>query len=133
MTVTLMSFGFSKGRPATYDVLFDARGITNPAKKLGEDAPDGRDQDIQRLVIQDPKAKAVVRSVVDLAKEHPNAVVAIGCRYGKHRSVALVERIARGLTSFTDTNGNKLSSNKYHLDLNDEYETFEEAKAKGAV
>lgn len=123
--ITLISFGYSKGMPAAYDVLFDARGIRNPHRRDPK-APDGRDNDIQKEVISDPKAKAIVRAVVTMAKERPDIRVAIGCRYGQHRSVAIVERIAKGITAFSDKDDNKLEAEVYHYDLDDEYETLAE-------
>lgn len=120
MTLTLMSFGYSKGKPKTFDAMFDARGITNPARK-GGNVPDGRDPATQQVVVADPKARAIIRAVVELAKAHPNAVVAVGCRYGKHRSVALVERIAKNIGAFSDIHGEKITTDVYHLDLDEDY------------
>jgi UPF0042 nucleotide-binding protein len=128
MTVTLMSFGFNKGAPEKFDVLFDARGIYNPGKNQEKD---GRDKEIQDLIIKnDVKAKAMIRAVVGIAKEHPSAKIAIGCRFGKHRSVALVERIAKGLTAFSDNEGHKINVDVYHLDLDDEYADQQEYEEK---
>ena len=127
MTVTLFTFGFHKGTPTLYDAMFDCRGIYNPARK-NPLLPDGRDPDVQlEITRRDPKARAIIRSVVELARLHPNAMVAIGCRYGKHRSVAIAERIKRGASAFTDINGEKLEVDLYHLDLDEEDYTAQKA------
>ena len=131
--ITLMSFGYNKGMPASFDVMFDARGIINPAKGGHYSHTDGRDHDLQMEVIRDPKAKAIVRAVIGLAKKSPNARIAIGCRYGKHRSVAIVERIAVGMPAFSDIYDNKLSCEVYHLDLEDEYPSADELASGSEV
>lgn len=112
MTVVLQSFGFSHGVPGDADYLFDARSLPNPHWE-GELRPlTGRDAAVADwLSAQAPVDDMAVDIASFLRRWLPGheashrsfVTVAVGCTGGRHRSVYLVERLARELAGdFTD-------------------------------
>ena len=106
--VAVMSFGFKYGIPLDANFVFDLRFLPNPFW-LPELRPhDGRDADVADYVFAQPGAAEFVTQVVTLletvmrgyARENRRyATVAVGCTGGKHRSVAVAERICAELSS----------------------------------
>jgi len=103
----LVSFGFKWGPPPDADLVLDARGFPNPYydPKL-KDRP-GTDPEVQAYVF-DPAHEdryRAMRSLVGLSAEAAEAegrrgyTVAVGCTGGRHRSVAVVSRLAEDLSS----------------------------------
>lgn len=106
--VTVMSFGFKYGLPVDADHVVDVRFISNPywigelRNLTGHDAP------VQEYVLSQKGVGEFVDKYVDLIASilegyerelKPTVTIAVGCTGGKHRSVALSERIAEGLRS----------------------------------
>lgn len=103
LTLTLMSFGFKYGSPTDADMLADARFIPNPfwIPELREGT--GLDPAVREFVLGQPGAEefvqayaAALRPVLEgyTRENKRHATIAIGCTGGRHRSVAVVERLA---------------------------------------
>jgi len=118
--VAVLSFGFKYGVPLDADFVFDMRFLPNPfwvpqlRHHTGIEAP------VSEFVFAQDGAAEFVEKVVSLmetvtegyAREGRRyATVAVGCTGGKHRSVAVAERLAAELT------GPRLSTFVVHRDL----------------
>jgi UPF0042 nucleotide-binding protein len=106
MTVTLMSFGFKHGLPLESDLVIDVRFLPNPYFIDDLRPLDGRDPPVRDYVLNNPETGDFLDRLVDfldflLPRYHREGkaylTVAVGCTGGKHRSVALVEELARRL------------------------------------
>jgi len=101
--VTITSFGFKYGVPTDADMVADARFLPNPFW-LPELRPlTGKDEQVRDYVFGQPGATEFVeRYAAALApvlagyqrENKSHATIAVGCTGGKHRSVAVVERLA---------------------------------------
>ena len=104
LTLVFESFAFKRGVPTDADFMFDVRMLPNPhyepeLKKLtGRDQPvidflkDKKDVDLMLTHI----AHFLENWLDALARDHRSYVtVAIGCTGGQHRSVYLVEQLAK--------------------------------------
>ncbi|MEE8410986.1 MAG: RNase adapter RapZ [Acidobacteriota bacterium] len=105
--VNLLSFGFKHGPPAEADLLFDVRFLPNPYFVDGLRHLDGRSEEVQRFLDDIELTGEFFKrltSFLDFLLPHYAAegksylTVAIGCTGGKHRSVALVEKLAAHLS-----------------------------------
>lgn len=103
LQVTVMSFGFKYGIPTDADMIADARFLPNPFWVPGLRAHTGLDTEVSDYVFGqagaeeflDAYAAALKPVLAGYQKENKrHAVVAIGCTGGKHRSVAMSERLA---------------------------------------
>jgi RNase adapter protein RapZ len=95
--ITLVSFGFKKQDIAQLKAtsVVDVRILRNPHQHPGLRVLDGRDPQVQGYVRSDPVYPDIRNLILKAIRFNPvNAVVAIGCHGGKHRSVAVVEMIA---------------------------------------
>jgi len=102
--VNVVSFGFKYGVPAEVDLLFDVRFLPNPYF-VDELRPlDGRDARIDAFLDQSAstadfldRLKAFLSFLIPhySAEGKSYLTVALGCTGGKHRSVALAERLGR--------------------------------------
>ena len=107
LRVNLVSFGFKFGLPADADVVWDVRFLPNPFY-VGDLRPlTGLDAPVSDYVLGQP----ATRRFLDIAGDFLGfalplyqregksyLTVAVGCTGGRHRSVALVERL-RGMLS----------------------------------
>lgn len=105
-TLTVESFGFSRGVPAEADLMFDMRFLRNPHWEPTLRPRTGRDPAVAAYVAADPSYEAAVGRIEDLlllllpryrAEGKPYVTVAFGCTGGKHRSVHVTERVAARL------------------------------------
>ena len=105
-TLTLMSFGFSRGLPRNADTVFDMRFLRNPY--WDDDLRDltGLDPKVGAYVAADDGYEEALSRIEDLlltllprySQEGKSYVtVAFGCTGGRHRSVHVVERVAARL------------------------------------
>ena len=104
--VTLTSFGFKYGVPTDADMVADARFLPNPFW-LPELRPlTGKDEQVRDYVLGQPGALEFVERYADALapvlagyqrENKSHATIAVGCTGGKHRSVAVVERLAASL------------------------------------
>lgn len=102
--VNVVSFGFKYGVPAEVDLLFDVRFLPNPHFVDSLRRLDGRDPRIQEFLDQtETTAEFLQRLESFLSFLIPHyteegksyLTIALGCTGGKHRSVALAERLGR--------------------------------------
>jgi len=104
LAVTFASFGFKHGPMRDEDLLFDVRFLANPhydseLRPLTGSDPrvvafidrDGRLQELYGLL--EPLLDFLLPQYVAEGKAH--LLVAVGCTGGRHRSVAVVEHLAR--------------------------------------
>ena len=111
LKVNVMSFGFKYGIPADADLVADARFIPNPHWKDELRAMTGNDAPVSEYVMAQPGVQdfiknyaAALRSVLAGYRTENKrfATIAIGCTGGKHRSVAIANRIAEILSDEAD-------------------------------
>jgi UPF0042 nucleotide-binding protein len=111
LKINVMSFGFKYGIPADADLVADARFISNPHWKEELRAKTGNDLEVSDYVMAQPGVEefvqnyvAALRSVLKGYRTENKrfATIAIGCTGGKHRSVALTNRIAELLAGEDD-------------------------------
>lgn len=106
MRITVSSFGFKHGLPLDVDLVFDLRFLPNPhwdpalRPKTGQDeevASYVLDRDITRdfLDTLHHMLKLLIPAYADEGKTYLG--VAFGCTGGRHRSVAVAERVAQML------------------------------------
>lgn len=102
--VEIVSFGFKYGLPIDADIVMDVRFLPNPHYITELRPQTGLDKPVYDYVMQQTETELFYRKFIDLIdftlpgykKEgKSNVTIAIGCTGGKHRSVALVERIAK--------------------------------------
>ena len=104
--VEVMCFGFKYGVPIDADIIWDVRFLPNP-HYIPELRPQtGMDAPVYDYVMKQPETQAFYSKLIDVIefclpgykKEGKSSVtIAIGCTGGKHRSVAIAERIANHL------------------------------------
>lgn len=101
--LAVMSFGFKYGIPLDADFVFDLRFLPNPYWVPELRASNGRDAPVAEFVLAQEGAAEFVDEVIALLQtvlagylreNRRYATVAVGCTGGKHRSVAIAERIA---------------------------------------
>jgi UPF0042 nucleotide-binding protein len=106
VAIRLTSFGYKHGIPLEADLVFDVRAAANPHWVPELRPLDGRSSEISSYVLGDPIGASLLQSVETyLAASVPAYIadgrgrlsVAIGCTGGRHRSVAIVEALARRL------------------------------------
>jgi UPF0042 nucleotide-binding protein len=102
MVVSLVSFGFKHGIPYGTDLLFDTRFLPNPHFVPGLREHTGQERPVQEYLERQPDFEELVSRLTDLLsyllpryrRENRSYVsVAIGCTGGRHRSVAVAERL----------------------------------------
>jgi UPF0042 nucleotide-binding protein len=103
LAVTFMSFGFKHGPPRDEDLVLDVRFLPNPhyeaeLRELTGLDPEvvefiGRDGRLEELYERlDPLLDFLLPQYVAEGKSH--LMIAVGCTGGRHRSVAIAERLA---------------------------------------
>jgi UPF0042 nucleotide-binding protein len=111
LKVNVMSFGFKYGLPADADLVADMRFIPNPHWQEQLRSKTGNDPEVSQYVLAQPGVADFVEHYVAALKsvlagyrtENKRfATIAIGCTGGKHRSVAIANRIAALLATDPD-------------------------------
>ncbi len=106
--ITVVSFGFKHGLPLDADHVVDVRFLSNPYWVTELRHLSGKDEAVNRYVLDQPGAREFVDRYVETLlpavagyeRELKNYVtIAVGCTGGRHRSVAVSEAIAEGLRS----------------------------------
>ena len=106
MVVSVVTFGFKHGIPYGTDLLFDVRFLPNPHFVPGLREHDGTHPEVIAYLEGQPDYAEVIERFADLLlyllpqyrKENRSYLsVAVGCTGGKHRSVAVGERLGARL------------------------------------
>ena len=104
LTVVFESFAFKYGVPLDADYVFDVRMLPNPYYVRELRPLSGRDEPVAKFLSEQPEADEMLnqleaflrRCLPALATDQRAYVtVAIGCTGGQHRSVYIVEQLAR--------------------------------------
>jgi len=104
LSLLFLSFGFKRGVPRDADLVFDARCLPNPHWETGLRPLTGRDPEVVAFLERDPRVPAYLDQVGGFLQAwlpcfrdegRSYLTVAIGCTGGQHRSVYLVEQLAR--------------------------------------
>ena len=124
ISVNVISFGFKYGIPIDADIVFDVRFLPNPfyIKELREFT--GMDRTVSDFVLSHEQTQTFLSKLTDMIEfllpHYKNEgkqqlVIAIGCTGGKHRSVAIAEKLFEFLTK-SGVNTNVIHRD-YMLDL----------------
>jgi len=104
MTILFESFAFKVGVPLNADFVFDVRTLPNPYYDVNLRPLTGQDLPVQLYLEDQPEARTMLDDISQfIAKWLPSfksdnrsyLTVCIGCTGGQHRSVYIVEQLAR--------------------------------------
>jgi UPF0042 nucleotide-binding protein len=107
LTVLFQSFGYKHGVPLDADLVFDVRCLPNPHYEPSLASKSGKDAAVIEYLEGHPEVERMYADIhrfvsswlPEYARDNRNYLtVAIGCTGGQHRSVYLVERLARAFT-----------------------------------
>ncbi|VAV90837.1 RNase adapter protein RapZ [hydrothermal vent metagenome] len=105
-TITITSFGFSRGLPNNIDLLFDVRFLANPFWDEELKLMTGLDLAVADYIAKDPAYEEALQKFEDMltfllpkyqeaGKAYVN--IGIGCTGGRHRSVHVAEALSKNL------------------------------------
>jgi len=103
----MLTFGFKWGPPQDADLVLDVRSLPNPYYDTHLNLLPGTDPQVAAYVFSEKKNEPFIRTLLTTAglsaegaRQNGRAAytVAIGCTGGKHRSVAVAERLAQELS-----------------------------------
>lgn len=106
LRLTLVSFGFKYGLPSDADLVWDARFLPNPFWVEHLRSRTGLEPAVAEHVLGSPNAQRFVQILGEYLRfslplyegeGKTYLTAAIGCTGGRHRSVVLVEQVARSL------------------------------------
>ena len=106
LSVSLVSFGFKHGTPLDVDMLLDVRFLPNPHYDPDLRPLTGRDEPVRDAVLGQKDTKEFLARLRDLlaflipryaAEGKTYFTLGIGCTGCRHRSVSIVEEVARYL------------------------------------
>lgn len=106
LTVTITSFGFSRGMPPLADLVFDMRFLANPHWVDALRPQTGQDPAVAEYIRKDPVFSEAFGRIRDLiltllpryeAQGKAYVNIAFGCTGGRHRSVFTAEEMAAAL------------------------------------
>ena len=104
LTLLFESFAFKFGVPLDADLVFDVRVVPNPFYDKSLRPLTGRDQPVMAFLEAQPDAMELLTDIGTFVEKwlpsfkkdnRSYLTVAIGCTGGQHRSVFMVERLAR--------------------------------------
>jgi UPF0042 nucleotide-binding protein len=98
MAIKIISFGFKYGKAPEGPFVFDCRKLRNPHSDPKLRDLTGLDAEVQEYVRRDPAAQALLRLAIVTARD--GDTIAFGCVGGRHRSVAIAEKVAATLAAF---------------------------------
>ncbi|HUX11003.1 MAG TPA: RNase adapter RapZ [Terriglobia bacterium] len=102
MLISVLSFGFKHGVPQDADLVFDVRFLPNPNYVTGLREKSGCDPEVQQYVESQGPTQEFLSRLSDflffllphyIREGKSYLTIAIGCTGGRHRSVALAERV----------------------------------------
>ena len=103
MRIAVTSFSFKRGLPREADLVFDVRFLKNPHYVPALKPLTGRDGAVVAFIESDPDYKGFVDRLQAMigpllprfdAEGKSYLTIAVGCTGGRHRSVAVAERLA---------------------------------------
>ena len=103
MTINLLSFGFKFGLPYDADLIMDVRFLPNPYFVENLRSLNGEDKRVSDYVLMRDETKTFIKKfsnlvhfLIPLYEREGKAylTIAIGCTGGKHRSTAVVNKLA---------------------------------------
>ncbi|HEX7420228.1 MAG TPA: RNase adapter RapZ [Thermoanaerobaculia bacterium] len=106
LLITIISFGFKFSPPYNMDLLFDVRFLPNPHFVPELRPKTGLDPEIQEFLAKQPEYEEFYRRLLDFVsylipqykKEMKSYLtIGIGCTGGRHRSVAVAQRLGEDL------------------------------------
>ena len=106
MQVLLKSFGFKYGIPEDADMVFDARCLPNPHWEAELRHLNGKDDAVQRFLTGEDRTDELIRQIESLTRTwlplygengRNYFTISVGCTGGQHRSVYVIEQLARRL------------------------------------
>ena len=104
LIVYLLSFGYKHGVPLEADLLFDVRFLPNPFFVANLRLLSGRQREVVKYIRSFPETKEFLGRLLDLLgfliplyvrEGKAYLTIGIGCTGGRHRSVFVVEELAR--------------------------------------
>ena len=108
MALSVQSFSYKRGLPRGADMVFDCRFLSNPHWVPELRAMTGRDEAVSAHVMADPRFDDFFQRVRDLVlslldsfvdEGKTSLTIAFGCTGGKHRSVAVAEKLSDALVA----------------------------------
>ncbi len=108
LTLVFESFAFKRGIPTDADYVFDVRMLPNPHYEAALKPLTGRDEPVQAYLRQSEEFVRMQQHIEGflnhwipaIERDHRSYVtVAIGCTGGQHRSVFMVEQLARSFNA----------------------------------
>lgn len=122
LRVNIMSFGFKYGIPHEADMVFDLRFLPNPYFVEDLRPLSGKDKAVADYVFTASQTREYSAKLLDLllfllpqmeTEGRYRVTIALGCTGGRHRSVALAERLAQAVRQ----TGYPVSLEHRHLEL----------------
>lgn len=104
LQIRILSFSYRRGLPPDADIVFDARFLRNPHYEEHLQKLTGKDPEVARFIERDKSWNAVFSSLKNMLQvslqEFKNSgrsylTIAVGCTGGQHRSVFIVESLAK--------------------------------------
>lgn len=108
LTISIVTFGYKFGVPFDIDLLFDVRFLKNPFFVPELKPLSGNDPPVRTFVLTDPEAGPLIQHLEGLLKfllplfhreRRSYLTIAIGCTGGRHRSVAVANRLRESLST----------------------------------
>jgi UPF0042 nucleotide-binding protein len=108
MSIMIESFGYKNGLPANADFVFDVRCLPNPYWEPSLRPLTGKDERVREFLDAAPLVQRMVADIATFLEEwipryqdfqRSYLTVAIGCTGGMHRSVYVVEAVAKRLAA----------------------------------
>ena len=103
LIISMVSFGFKYGTPLDCDIVLDVRFIPNPYYNVSMRKLTGKNETVSNYVLKQDETKGFLTKSIELLehiipgyiREGKNQlVIGIGCTGGRHRSVAITEKMA---------------------------------------
>jgi UPF0042 nucleotide-binding protein len=104
MTILFESFGFKVGVPLNADFVFDVRALPNPYYDVNLRALTGQDLPVQLFLEDQPDVIELINDIAGFIEKWMQSfkndnrsylTICIGCTGGQHRSVYIVEELAK--------------------------------------
>jgi RNase adapter protein RapZ len=104
LTILFESFAFKVGVPLNADLVFDVRMLPNPYYDLALRPLTGQDLPVQTFLEEQPEAQEMLADIRQLIEKwlpsfkqnnRSYLTICIGCTGGQHRSVYMVEQLAK--------------------------------------